>query len=76
LLALDERRLRVLENGERPDPLKPVFTTCPISGRTVTVAPTEMATLPPIDESTPRSRSAARFTTFVTAVIFISWKKN
>ena len=53
LLALDERRVRVLENGERPDALKPIFTTCPISGRTVNVAPTDDGALPPIDESTP-----------------------
>jgi hypothetical protein len=53
VLALDERRLRVLDNGERPDPSKPIFTTCPISGRTVKVAPGDDGTFPPVDESTP-----------------------
>ncbi len=53
VLALDERRLRVLEAGERPDPGKPIFNVCPISGKTVAVEPAKDGAPPPIDADTP-----------------------
>ncbi len=52
-LALDERPLRVLENGERPDALLPTFKTCPISGKSVTVSATDDGAPAPITEDTP-----------------------
>ena len=52
-LALDERGFRVLEKGERVDPRKSVFKTCPVSGRSVEVPASEDGTPPPIDDSTP-----------------------
>jgi len=53
-LALDERPLRVLEPGERPGRTKkPVFTDCPISGKSVVVAAELAEPLPVIDEKTP-----------------------
>ena len=52
-LALDERGFRVLEKGEHPDPYKPVFKTCPVSGKSVEVPASEDGTQPPIDDSTP-----------------------
>ncbi|MCE9612044.1 MAG: PKD domain-containing protein [Chthoniobacter sp.] len=51
-LALDERPLRVLENGEVPDSARPVVETCPVSGKSTVVARTDGA-LPPISEQTP-----------------------
>ncbi len=53
VIALDERRLRVLEAGERPDLGKAIFYVCPISGKTVVVKKTDDGAPPPIDASTP-----------------------
>jgi hypothetical protein len=51
-LALDERPLRVLEAGERPDPAKPVVETCAVSGKS-TAVPRVNGALPPITQETP-----------------------
>ena len=48
-LALDERGFRVLEKGERLDPAKPVFKTCPVSGKSVEVPASENGAPPPIE---------------------------
>jgi hypothetical protein len=51
-LALDERPLRVLEAGERPDPSKPVVETCPVSGKSTSVTRVS-GELPAITADTP-----------------------
>jgi hypothetical protein len=51
-LALDERPLRVLEAGERPEPGKPVVETCPVSGKSTAVTRTS-GELPAVSAETP-----------------------
>jgi hypothetical protein len=51
-LALHPNRVRALEVGEIPDLSKPVFETCPVSGKSTAVA-RRNGILPPITEETP-----------------------
>jgi hypothetical protein len=51
-MALDERRLRVLEKGEIPDPAKPMADLCPVSGKSTPVTG-QTGPLPPINAQTP-----------------------
>jgi hypothetical protein len=51
-MALDERRLRVLEKGEIPDPKKPVADYCPVSRKSTPVTG-QTGPLPPVNQSTP-----------------------
>ena len=51
-LALDERPLRVLEAGERPEATRKIVTTCPISGITTPIVPVN-GELPVITGKTP-----------------------
>ncbi|MEY5024573.1 MAG: hypothetical protein RLZZ244_101, partial [Verrucomicrobiota bacterium] len=57
VMALDEKRVRPLENGEIPDPRKPVEAACPVSGKAVLAAAKEGA-LPPITKETPAAEVA------------------
>jgi N-acetylneuraminic acid mutarotase len=52
-LALRDSSVRQLEVGERPDAAKEAITSCPISGIDTPIERTEMASLPPIEETTP-----------------------
>ena len=59
VMALHEKRVRPLENGETPDPKKPVEAACPVSGKAVLAAAKE-GTLPPITQETPAAEVAGR----------------
>ena len=52
-LALSERGFRILEIGERLDPARPVFNTCPVSGKSSGAAPAGDGSFPPITQDTP-----------------------
>ncbi|MEO7318696.1 MAG: Calx-beta domain-containing protein [Chthoniobacteraceae bacterium] len=52
-LALSERGFRVLEIGERLDPARPVFNTCPVSGKSSGISPAGDGTYPSITKDTP-----------------------
>ncbi len=52
-LAVLDSTVRPLEIGERPDPTKKVFTSCPISGIETELATTPGQPLPPITKDTP-----------------------
>ncbi len=53
VMALDDKGFRILEIGERPDPMKPAFKTCPVSGKSVEVQTLDDGSQPPIDATTP-----------------------